>query len=537
MTNSLLSLYHSILAPVMCEWIRCDDLRCLDTAVCSFKLRTHLLACLCHCLIEAPSIRYHWALLRGIKLKRFYFDKVEALTFTILQSKIVSALHQLVIACEDESVLELCKRYNLTFTVLRIYGQKYKKEVIEGFLTSFEFSHLQLDSCSSPCILHDNFIGGIPTMCPSLRVLELPLSHSVVVNFEVCLLDQIINWSYCEGIKINLVRTAQPDPSAVCIGGSYYHAVEIRAQARKEAQTAVIPLLASVQSLEVERLWAELLRGMLVTCFQLKTLHLSSIFLPSFDYVVLFRHNPLLTDVSLAFSCGNNYSDIMHDILTECKHLQRLRVYGGGIKMSSLKCLLQNCIRMSDLSIGNVLMDFSLTLLFLDVQKLSLNDLNDKSEFVYECENTEYRSGTLHHLWYTGPLSYGDIKSMFSSYSNLRIVELIRNMISSDVLLHLVAGCPVLRTLILRVKVQLDFDCLSILSKCEHLIRLNLKINNIVTSDELKTFILTKPGMRVLILRCIEYPSDAHSLVKKYCLKIKEIDFSVLVDCNKVLEG
>lgn len=152
MCTSVLLLYHSVLIPILSEWISAEDLCCLDTAVVNSALRPKFLVIMAKCFIINCEFSmnngdefYEWILSRGLSLKKIGLDT----TLTKLQSEVLSKNRRFTCLEIRDSVevIRTLSALNLSVDKL-VLEYSFTTLIIAEIRKAFpSLSHLDLSQC------------------------------------------------------------------------------------------------------------------------------------------------------------------------------------------------------------------------------------------------------------------------------------------------------------------------------------------------------------------------------------------------------
>lgn len=223
MSVNLLSLYQSLLVPVLSEWINDKDLCYLDTSVCNHDLTRHY-----------PSELYEWIALRDIRLK----------VINLSQPGCELSL------CRDDNLLFLQAAGNLEFVALLKTRCLYVETLKLTVDISDDTLELILKSLRGIRTLdvsnYSKLTNAINTIivdhCPTLRCIHCFVGQDIQPLLEGCeQLELIHNCEFlkctCPEFLVNLddpvfgtlKKTTVNDGITLSIGGKFLHLTQIDA--------------------------------------------------------------------------------------------------------------------------------------------------------------------------------------------------------------------------------------------------------------------------------------------------------------------
>lgn len=318
----LLSLYFSVLIPILSEWIEDEDLCYLDMAVCSQKCRDNFLKALQYCTILNTDISCYsknfrsWMRQRGLGLKRLssewdiHWEEIESL----FKSKQLS-----YIECQDAATLH-------------------------AFLTSTGTTaeNLKINSCDDYEVEE-----SIARLCPNLQSIHLcsglrtlPFidlcDHLHTIYDSGCNLDLDRSESYHQRFLCDLKLTNNVDESTVCLReGKHFIVTGLYTWnnlSEKEYDT-LRPLIKHLKKLSCSISGdggVQIARSLDSNCSKLTSIDfaIAARYMNESQLRSLFKQCPSLRELMLKFKDGfANIDPLLDTISWHCRQLERFRVY------------------------------------------------------------------------------------------------------------------------------------------------------------------------------------------------------------------
>lgn len=518
-THHLLSLFVSILVPILSEWINDEDLCYLDTAVCSKKTRNNFLRVLEQCSIENTDMNRisdgfkvikDWMLLRRVGLKKYSIDwKVPADELKLL-FKSKRLIHVISKSCG-----ELYRFLNvIAITADRIV-------VTDPICTVDELKTLENQLTDIKVVFYST-IASIAKVCSNLRSIHLQSIAPVHFIDHCPLLDTIVGCEikaildrtdYCKRYSCDLKRTSVVDGSAVCLGeGKYFNLTALNAfsNLNEEDRVLLSPLLKHLTKLTIGSKSLNF-PEISVTCC-----HLTSIVIDDHgnypDLSKLLSHSPMLREFRLLGFC-RVVDSFLHWLSLNCPLLEEFESHGMIQDIASLSLLFESCLGLKQCSCVDYLVfeskrhSASLNICSSgchpavqailkhspQIQTLCIGDYNSSHEEFYatmfqsipqltsltiNANKKKISNGYgkhldhLTHLKFLRLNSFGDTleSGLFQNKRKLRVLHLVFSSCTSELLAEISNNCPELIRLKLFSKNSFKVEDIARLrSKCTKL--------------------------------------------------------------------
>lgn len=234
--QQLLSLYISVLIPLLSDWINDEDLCCLDTAVCCKELRNYFLRVLTQCNISNHDWRYdpeddklafyHWAVIRGLALKSFFISEEDTSDdrnflrrfkhMPFLESDCGKALFQFV--SKNKVSLDRVSVDDLNWTSMQFLAIGHHITEIR-IPSNDQQGDVYAKACPNAQIAHLDFKTDLTTIQSIID------GCSQLDSIYGCsCLKRLLKIQNCGTFTCDLKRTSEVDESAVRLGeGKYFN--------------------------------------------------------------------------------------------------------------------------------------------------------------------------------------------------------------------------------------------------------------------------------------------------------------------------